>query len=1571
MRARFILVCAVCWAAMGLWALDPGKTISQYSIRIWNMESGLPGNSVFALCQTGDGYLWIGTQDGLARFDGLRFEVYNKGNTPQLTCNVIRSLFEDREGNLWIGTATGGLTRYSHGGFFHYPIGGCPALSGISSIGQDRDGILWIGSFSNGLASLENGEFKHYTEKQGLPSHRVRSIGNSPGGQLMVATRKGIVRVDGPGRFTQIETPPRDTSITTALPARDGSSIWTGTVSHGLFNSNGSTITHYTTADGLPHPTVISLLADRQQNLWIGTDGGGLTRRAGKTFSTIQSGNGLACGFVYSLLEDREGSLWVGTLDGGLHQMRDSEFTTFTTGEGLHHDAVHCVFQDLNQDVWIGTRDGLNRFHNARLSEAPFFRGKAVMSICQADDRALWVGTWDGLFRCAAGDMSKPSRVTGLRDQRIRCITSAGKEIWIGTERGLCRYQEGKTSWFDAQNHLAGDSIQFIHRDRDGLLWIGSDGGINMIDGEEISTWKSGLKETTPLAYCMHEDNDGTLWLGTDSGLLRLKDGRATLFDDRSGLRDNHIYSILEDNNSCLWLAGRYGISRVRKQDFAALLAGQIDRLQPMTFNEKHGMRSRWCTGNATQTRDNRFWFPTSIGVSVIAPDRIKASPHPPAPLIEKIVANGELIPIPAALSDNSPLELDPGKKRLEFYYTAISFINPQEITFKIRLKGYDDDWVDMGTARNTTYTALPPGNYTFEIMAANAGGMSNPNAVTLPLRLKPFFYQTPWFIMLSVFVLLLLVMAVYRLRIRQLRVQKKKLTTLVEQRTRELRQSNDLIEAKNRQLEIQSEQLKELDEAKSRFFANISHEFRTPLTLLMGPLEQLITDYPDKQVKSKASLMLRNSRRLLGLVNQLLELARIDSGKTRLDPSVQDLVSFLRGIVDCFQPLAQQQNIRLNFQAGEETITIAFDQEKLEKVISNLLSNAFRHTPAGGDIGVSLEGKSDEMVSITVTDTGSGIAPDELPHIFDRFYRGQGPLAHGSAGSGIGLSLSKELVELHNGTIAVRSDCADGPGRGTEFIIQLPKADVEPPETVPQEDSPEQPPATGDARERPLILVVEDNADMRQYIKASLAEEFEVAEAEDGRRGIQETQKLLPDLVLSDITMPHTDGYQLCRALKNDILTSHIPVILLTARAEEAQIVEGLDAGADDYLTKPFNAAQLRQRCQNLILLRQQHQWEKKNTLSLRPEKLRESTLDNDFFDTLLNTVESHIEDSDFNVEALSTRLDMSPSTLYRKILGLTGQTPNRFIRSIRVKRAAHLLETGNGNISEIAAKVGIPDQSYFAKCFKEEFLCAPSAFKDSDRVLVENGERKIVLVVEDDTDTRRYIRESLEQDVDVREASDGEEGYSLATTCVPDLVISDVMMPKTDGFQLCGRLKTNVATSHIPVILLTARASEESHLLGLQHQADDYITKPFNPRILRARMKNLIRLRGHLQDKRKRRLHNLPHKLQETGIDRAFARELDTVIREHLSDPSFNISQLAAKLYISEATLYRKTMALTGQSPSVYLRSIRLKTAAEEIKKGGKSITDIAFAVGFSSQAYFTRCFKEQFQQLPSEYE
>jgi signal transduction histidine kinase/DNA-binding response OmpR family regulator len=836
----------------------------------------------------------------------------------------------------------------------------------------------------------------------------------------------------------------------------------------------------------------------------------------------------------------------------------------------------------------------------------------------------------------------------------------------------------------------------------------------------------------------------GHVMFGTGKGLFRFDEHKKVFIPDKT-LGDEFangttgVFRIVEDKNKNIWIhADGRNIQAVPRPDghfvlkrkpFLRMPGTQVNSIYP----DPGGKRTWFASHNglycydATVEKNYRQHFSALIRRVKLINREFLVFDGRQAPIYQNQKA-GNFYPI-----------LEYKDRNLRFQFAAPFFEEEASTTYQVFLDGYDDDWSQWSIETKKDYTNLDAGNYTFRVRAKNVYDNISREAA-YEFRVLPPWHKTWWAFCIYGIALLFMVYLVVRWRSRKLLKEKQHLARIIEERTREIRE-------KNRQLEEQSGKLKEMDKVKSRFFANISHEFRTPLTLIMGPLEKILStkDALDREaVEKDAKVMLRNSQRLLHMVNQLLDLAKFESGQMKLQTSLKNIVPFLKTMIASFESKAFQCKLELTLQAQQEEMLLYFDADKLEKVMVNLLSNAIKFTPAGGKVTVSAReiltkapGFPHGFMEISVSDTGPGIPEDQLPRIFDRFYQTAGTHEHHQKGSGIGLALTKELVKLHHGTIEARNR----EEKGSEFIIRLPMGSehLAPDEIIastssqitpsPQnsisekipdmeriteiEERKEETEPGAKTDETNIILLVEDSADMRAYIRSALEPDYRVLEAKDGREGMRKAREIIPDLIISDIMMPEMDGYELCGVLKNDVKTSHIPIIMLTAKASEENILQGLETGADDYITKPFNTRILSARIKNLIEIRSQLQKNINREMTLQPVKTSVSKIDREFLQEIHQVINKNLSDEEFNVEQLCKKLYMGRTTLYRKVLALTGETPTDFIRSYRLKRGAELLKQNFGTVLEVAFEVGFSNSSYFAKCFKEKFHQLPSEYQ------------------------------------------------------------------------------------------------------------------------------------------------------------------------------------------------------------------------------------------------------------------
>jgi ligand-binding sensor domain-containing protein/signal transduction histidine kinase len=759
-----ILLLFLCFVGGFALALDSSRSLSEFNPQVWLTENGLPQNTVHSIVQAKDGYVWIATEEGLARFDGIRFTVFDKQNTPELKSNDIRVLLADRRGALWIGT-TDGLVRLLNAKFTTFTTRDGLPSNVIDSLCEDGDG-LWVAT-ATGVAHFSDNVF---TTSPELPREAVRALFVDREGALWIGSSAGLTRYRS-GVVVKYTTQDglANNIVGSIVEDRDGH-IWVGT-SDGLNESEGNRFVTYTTREGLPNNRIISLSADPEGGLWIGT-ALGLSRYADNHFSSFHSGDGLANEIILAIFEDRESSLWIGTESSGLSLLRNRKFTTYTSKEGLGNDLVKSIFEDRQGRIWIGTNGGgLSLFKDGQFTSyttADGLSSNVVLALFGDDAGNLWVGTPDGLNRFKDGKFKIFTSGDGLANDFVRSIYADHRgSLWIGTRGGLTRIRGERFDVYTTANGLPNDFVGTIYEDRQGNLWIGTLGGLSEFKDEKFTTYTSRDGLTSDVVISLYEDADGALWIGTSGGgLNRLKHGKFTAYTTRNGLPDDVVYSILEDRQNGLWLSSNKGICRIDKNELNAFANGSLSSISPVLYGSADGMITRECSGGghpaAWRGSDGKLWFSTIKGVAMIDPERIKLNDQAPPVAIEQIRVDEE------SISPAQTIELPPGKSRLEFYYTSPSFVAPEKVRFKYKLEGFESDWVDSGTRRIAYYTNLRPGRYRFRVIAANDDGVWNLTGATFELYLRPHFYQTYWFYALLVLGLAILGWQLYRFRLNQ-----------------------------------------------------------------------------------------------------------------------------------------------------------------------------------------------------------------------------------------------------------------------------------------------------------------------------------------------------------------------------------------------------------------------------------------------------------------------------------------------------------------------------------------------------------------------------------------------------------------------------------------------------------------------------------------------------------------------------------------------------------------------------------------------------------------------------------
>jgi signal transduction histidine kinase/DNA-binding response OmpR family regulator len=1096
-------------------------------------------------------------------------------------------------------------------------------------------------------------------------------------------------------------------------------------------------------------------------NFALATRSGGLVimDAKGKLKEIVDKSSGLQDNSVWHAFEDFQGNLWL-ALNKGITKIEyASPFSIYDEKcANLPGIVISVARHGPQQELYAGTTNGLFSLTPGRKFRPVPGMSDICWSLLSIGD-SLLAATKQGIFRIKnnipARIIDKPSYVLSRSRQNTN-------RIWAGTREGLISLGFGEKTgrWTEEYKYEnINREIRTIEEDPHGNLWLGTltQGVLNVRFPVPAGAPGAGAGKTAANPVAIHYgpaqglpkgethvfSAAGHIMFATEKGLYRFDKKKNRFIPDpvfgkefADGSRS--VFRIAEDHHKNTWFHSRQenfqavpqadGTYKINKKIFRRIIRTQVNAIYPDP------------AGQFT-------WFATHKGLIRYDPSIKKNSDLAFQTLIRKVRTTKTLIFGGSKSREDKkagarfPL-IDYEDRNLWFEFAAPFFGAESEIMYQCMLEGYDKDRTAWSGETKKEYTNLDSGLYTFRVRAQNVYGTIG-REDSFRFKIVTPWFKTWWAFSIYAAAVFFIMFFIVKWRSRKLVREKQRLEQIILERTKEIKQ--------------QSEKLEEMANVKSRFFANISHEFRTPLTLIMGPLEKMLSSCRRNEQARDLRLMLRNSRRLLGLINQLLELSKFDSGKIKLQAIRQDIVPFLKGILHAFDSLAVQNDQTLEFRAGAAEIILYFDPARLEEMIANLLANAVKFTPAGGEITLAVKvnkhgPEQGNTLEISVRDTGPGIPEHQLAHIFDRFYQADGTYEHHRKGSGIGLSIAREIVELHHGTIAVHSRREEP--SGTEFVVRLPMGDahLEPGEIVEAAEAPQAPgaprkipglymmdadetggpdiPAENEEAQarnaeymitdadtgKDIILVVEDSADMREYIRGALEPLYAVVEAGDGEQGLEKAGEIVPDLIICDVMMPGKDGFEVCREIKGNRITSHIPVILLTARAGDENILTGLETGADDYITKPFNTKILIARIKNLIELRRQMQLMRKRRMALEPAEICVTSIDETFYKELQGVIEANLDDTDFNVEAMSKKLYMNRATLYRKIHALTGETPTDFIRSYRLKRAAQLLKAKVGNVTEVSFRVGFSTTAYFTKCFKDKFHRVPSDFPGSE---------------------------------------------------------------------------------------------------------------------------------------------------------------------------------------------------------------------------------------------------------------
>jgi signal transduction histidine kinase/ligand-binding sensor domain-containing protein/DNA-binding response OmpR family regulator len=1424
MSVRWIKILCRCLLlsgfALGLTMKTEGQQAMEPSnIRfgVISSQQGLSQSSVFSLAQDQHGFIWIGTRDGLNRFDGYNFVTYkiDPQDTGSISNNEITVIHADRHGDIWIGTRGGGLNKYIPSTNRFVRFSHLTAEKIVRDIYESPDGTLWIGS-SDGLLKADitdktkpvqfvnvSGRSIYLDENAQLLSHQkkivsVVAVNQISPDTLLIGTELGMfLYLPGKNQFIRFNAGEANDFIVTSILITPEKTIWIGSF-NGLIRARKDsshsglyTLTTYSTRDqGQYHlfsNRIESLAQDPYGNIWAGTRGGGLVKIARNDAlycyrNNENDINSIRDNIANSLLVDNSGVLWIGTESQGCNTLDlfSKKFMHIRSIPGnpnsLSDALVTAIAGAGDNTVWIGSAvKGLDKlkfnehgdFTIEHMRTMPVVNTgeitSEVISLLPDRDGELWIGNaTENLIRYSGRSGFMSYFTAGFV---FSLLEDHDGRIWYGTwGQGLGWFDKKSNSLKrienspDATRSLSSDKIIALYEDEGNNLWVGTKGGgVNVIPLHMISegssdfvTYRHSLKDTKSLShndvYCILQDHLRQIWIGTGSGLNKVEwDPQQTLTEallkgeiaftsylEKDGLSNGVVYGILEDRKGNLWLSTNNGLS----------MFDPVGK-KFINYNVNDGLQANEFYANAYyKDKKGRMFFGGVNGLTLFNPDSILQKPLNSKVVLtglkifNKIVQPGESIKnreiLKDAIYNTNKIDLSYKDKEITLEFSVLHYANPQRIRYQYRLLGFNDEWQQAdGNTRTVTYTNLDDGNYTFQVRATNDYGISTGPVTELKIAMLPPYWRKPWFFLLYIFVIVagLIIFRKYSLIAV---TEKNKL----------------LIER------LEHKKIIEMTEAKMRFLTNISHEIRTPLTLISDPLDVMLTEGSmDNDSKKNLKLISKNVHRLLGLANQLLQLRKIDLGILHPKLTQVNLISFLKDVLVYFEQHATRRNIHLTFHTETQEILMKFDPELMTTVFYNLLANSFKYTADDGTISIRvyrhegslqkrlykglkkwLKGRQGKQafMAVEIADTGRGIPENELNNIFRRFYQVYEPGTNHNSGSGIGLSLVKEYIDIHKGHIEVNSD-----PKGSKFIVYLPVESGLPSgiSKTSKKDTPAEsiskarfretfsgdepgPEAARTEKQRPdagessRILIIEDDHELADYLVDFFSRKYTVEIAYNGKKGLKMARDEMPQLILSDVMLPEMSGLQLCDALKASPETGHIPIILITAQATEENINEGYRHGADLYITKPFSIkvleAQVKMLIESRSLLRNRYS----RQILLKPADVTITPVDEKFLKQLLQVTEMNLANSEFDVTALVDAMHMSHTTILRKVKALTGVSLVEFIKNLRIKKAALILQKQKLSISEVSYMVGFTDPKYFTKCFVKEFGRTPTEY-------------------------------------------------------------------------------------------------------------------------------------------------------------------------------------------------------------------------------------------------------------------
>ena len=1309
-----------------------------------SLNNGLSQSTVFSIAQDKRGNMWFATYDGVNKFDGYDFTIYqHDASDPHSIANdIARTVMTDSQGRIWIGTRDG-LSWYNEEkdlfrNFFYKKNGKNTQVNGIAEINPEQ---LLISS-QEGLLLFNVKDTCFIDNKLSTEMHQLKASTISRQGEnIYIGTNNGLFEYSiGTGRLSTV-TNALDNKQIQAVLLQSPTRLWVATEGAGLYLLNPKTgeVKNYRHSPGTPQCIssnfIRSLALDSQNRLWIGTFNDLNIYHEGHdsfvSFSNPVEDGSLSQSSVRSIFMDSQGGMWLGTYFGGLNyyhplKNRFRNITRIPYQNSLNDNVVSCIIEDNERNLWIGTNDGGLNLYNPKTKRFSYYTlqegnkegiGSNNVKAVYVDEkqRRVYIGTHAGGLSVLQRNTGRIEHFnmqnSGLLDDNVYAILPDGEQnLWLGTLQALIRFNPEKHSFtvIDKEkngNEIPNRRITTLFRDSRQRIWVGGEEGlcIYKVENGEVESLHL-IEPTSSLAgafiNCVYETQNDVFWIGTREGVYSYNEKKNTIkhYTTANGLPNNVLYGILEDSFGRLWMSTNRGLTCFNPETEKFRNFTQTDGIQSNQFNS-----SSYC-----RTSTGQMYFGGIAGITTFRPELLIDNPYTPPVVItglrlfNKIVRpDDETEILTRNIADTESITLSSHQSAFSLDFVVSNYISGQHNTFAYKLEGYDKEWYYLTDKQPVSYSNLPQGTYNFLVKAANSDGKWNETPTQLEIVVLPIWYKTWWAILLFVATFTGFITFVFRFFL--------------------MRKS---MEAKLVMERMDKEHQEEINQMKMRFFINISHELRTPLTLIMAPLQEIISRISDRWTRNQLDYIQRNANRLLYLVNQLMDYRRAELGVFELKARMGNAHQLIEDNFLFYDKLAKQKKIHYTLHSEVEEKEMLFDTNYLELIVNNLLSNAFKYTQEGQSITVTLK-KENDFLLLQVSDTGIGIPINKQAKIFERFYQ----IESEHVGSGIGLSLVQRLVELHHGHIELESE----EGKGSTFSVYLPQdpaiynptelasdmeEEVKVHTTNPKDmyfidtaTVEKEVVETGD-KKRGTILIVEDNKEILHYLNQGLSELFNTIGAYNGEEALEILKEKDVDVVVTDVMMPVMDGIKLCKSIKQNIRTCHIPVIILSAKSEVKDQMEGLQVGADDYIPKPFSLSVVMTKIQNMLRTRHRMLERYSKSLEVEPEKITFNAMDEALLKRAVTIVEKNMDNIEFSTDEFAREMNMSRSNLHLKLKAITGESTIDFIRKIRFNEACKLLKDGRYTVSEVSSMVGFNTPSYFATSFKKYFGCLPTEY-------------------------------------------------------------------------------------------------------------------------------------------------------------------------------------------------------------------------------------------------------------------